>query len=182
MREPTTTSSSPSTTEELQARIARAASARPRAGGDSRATATSCSTCRCGAPGAAGREISLSEREAACSSCFLRNAAQRRHARAALVVCLGQLVRGDAEQRRPLRLVSAAQARRAAADRDGSRRRLHARPLMRSLLGRSVLAAVGGILARGARRRRRRRRARVARPAPCARSRRFASARSRSPS
>ena len=72
-------------------------------------------------------------------------------------------------------LVPAAQARRAAADRDRSRRRLRARPMSpRSLGARSILAAGARDPARARRGRRRRRRPRRPPPAPLARPRRCA--------
>src|SRR5438128_186205 len=73
--------------------------------------------------------------------------ASGRHARDRACTGVGQCVRRELEQRRPVRLVPPAQARRALADRDRAGRGLRPRALtVRSLLGRSVVAAVGGIL------------------------------------
>ena len=94
-----------------------------------------------------GREIALSEREADLLELLLRNQRQVVTRETALCAGLGQRARRELEQRRPLRLVSAPEARRALVDRDRARLGLRSRTLsVRSLLGRSVLAAVGGIV------------------------------------
>ena len=73
-----------------------------------------------------GRELYLSAREADLLELLLRNARNVVPREPRSTGC-GAGGRGQPERRRPLRLVSAAEARRPAADRDGARRRVRAR-------------------------------------------------------
>ena len=110
-----------------------------------------------------GAELALSAREADLLELLLRNPRQVVTRELGARAGLGRARRREPERRRPLRLVPAPQARRAAADPDRARRRLRARPMIAALARRPLdPRRVARDPARARRRRRRRRRARRA--------------------